>query len=286
MKKARLSVIVIAKNEEAVIKDCLESVRQLADEIVFIDTGSTDGTLKIAKKYSPRIIEIKSKKLAYARWRNRGLREARGDWVLYLDADERITPQLKNEILRVISDQRSATGRKLSDHQPPVTRKKQITDHRLLFTGLHIAYAIPRRNFYLGQEMHYGGAWPDYVKRLFKRNKLAKWKGRLHEEPTFQGELGHLKEPMLHITHRDLSSMVGKTRKWSKIEAELLYQAGHPPVTWWRIFGIMLRELWRRAVKLQGWRDGTVGWIEIIFQMFSRFITYARLWELQVQEKK
>ena len=75
--------------------------------------------------------------------------------------------------------------------------------------------------------------------------------------------------------------MIEKTSQWSKIEADLLYQANHPPVTWWRILRVMLTEFWLRGVKNQGWRDGTVGWIEIIFQMFSRFITYARLWELQ-----
>jgi len=133
--------------------------------------------------------------------------------------------------------------------------------------------------------MHYGGAWPDYVKRLFLKEKLKRWIGELHEDPVFEGEMGRLKNPIVHIAHRDLSLMVEKTREWSKIEAELLYKTGHPPVTWWRILRIMLSEFWLRGVKLQGWRDGTVGWIEIIFQMFSRFVTYGRLWELQQKHK-
>lgn len=254
----KLSVVIVARNEEKMIEDCLESVRQLADEIICIDTGSSDKTPQIAKEYATKVINIPFKGLAYARWRNRGLKEAKGRWLLYLDADERVTPELKNEILQVITDYRS-----------PVT-----------------SHAIPRRNFYLGKEVRFGGAWPDYVKRLFKKDKLRKWEGKLHEEPIFEGELEHLKEPIIHLTHRDLSSMVEKTRQWSKIEAELLYQAKHPPVTWWRIFRIMLSEFWLRGIKQQGWRDGTVGWIEIIYQMFSRFITYARLWEMQVKKAK
>ena len=117
-----------------------------------------------------------------------------------------------------------------------------------------------------------------------RRKKLKRWEGRLHEEPVFEGQLGHLQEPMVHLTHRDLSSMIEKTSSWSKIEAELLDQAGHPPVTWWRILRVMLSEFWERGIKKQGFRDGTVGWIEVIFQMFSRFVTYVRLWESQKQK--
>lgn len=265
----KLSIIIIARNEEEMIGECLESIRQLADEIVFLDGGSTDNTLEIVKKYSKaRIIRQKVGKMDYGAWHNQGAKEAKGEWILYVDADERITPELQKEILSVISTQLPVIG----------------------------AYAIPRQNILLGKRMKYGGWYPDYQIRLFRKSHLEGWEGSLHERPIFsskgrsasggEGELGYLKQPMLHITHRDLSSMVEKTRQWSKIEAELLYKARHPPVVWWRIIRVMLTEFWHRAVKLQGWRDGTVGWIEIIFQMFSRFITYARLWELQQIKKE
>ena len=250
----KLSVIVIAKNEEQMIRDCLASIKW-ADEIILVDSGSTDKTMEIAKKYSARIISLPTEKLEFAKWRNAGLKAAKGDWVFYLDADERVTPELQKEIEKAIGDTK------------------------------YVTYAIPRRNYYLGRKMHYGGAWPDYVKRLFFKEKLRYWERELHENPVFDGEMGRLKNPIVHITHRDLSLMVEKTREWSKIEAELLYKTGHPPVTWWRILRIMLSEFWLRGVKLQGWRDGTVGWIEIIFQMFSRFVTYGRLWELQQKHK-
>ena len=253
-KTKKLSVIIITRNEQEMIKDCLESVSGWADEIIIIDDASIDKTIDIVKKYETKVTLL-SEKTDFFELRNQGLKKANGDWVFYLDADERVTPELKVEMKKVIRDTK------------------------------YVAYAIPRRNFLLGKEMRYGGWFPDYAKRLFKRNKLLRWEGRLHEEPIFTGELGHLKEPMIHFTHRDLSSMIEKTSQWSKIEADLLYQANHPPVTWWRILRVMLTEFWLRGVKKQGWRDGTVGWIEIIFQMFSRFITYARLWELQKGEK-
>jgi len=250
VKKINLSVIIIAKNEEQMIEDCLKSINNWTDEILVIDHASTDRTIDIAKKYRAIVNSLPSE-TTFSQLRNKGLNEANGDWIFYLDADERATDNLKKEIGKVISSPK------------------------------FFAYVVPRRNFYLGREVRFGGAYPDYVKRLFKKNKLNGWKGDLHEEPIFEGQLGHLREPMIHITHRDLSSMVEKTRKWSTIEAQLLYDAGHPPITWWRILRMMFVEFWERGIKKQGWRDGTVGWIEIIFQMFSRFITYARLWEMQ-----
>lgn len=246
----KLSVIIIARNEEKMIKDCLKSVKW-ADEVILVDTGSTDKTPQIAKKYRAKVINIPFKKLEFARWRNVGLKAAKGDWVLYVDADERVTPGLRKEVQDVIGDTQ------------------------------YVAFKIPRRNFYLGKEVRYGGAWPNYVKRLFLKKNLRRWERELHEDPVFEGKMGRLKNPLTHLTHRDLSSMVEKTQEWSKIEAKLLYKANHPPVTWWRILRMMLSEFWYRGIKLQGLRDGTVGWIEVIFQMFSRFITYARLWEMQ-----
>lgn len=250
-----ISVIIIAKNEEEVIGDCLRSVCQLAGEIILVDSGSTDKTARIARKNGAIIVKAFSNSLDFSKWRNIGLKNAKGDWIFYLDADERLTPELEKEMRDAI-------------------RETQ-----------YVAFEIPRRNFYLGQEMHYGGAWPDYVKRLFLKKSLKGWYKELHEDPIFEGEIGKLTQPLIHLTHRDLSAMIEKTKKWSQIEADLLFKAGHPSVTWWRLWRVMLTEFWQRGVKFQGIRDGTVGWIEVIFQMFSRFFTYARLWERQNYEK-
>jgi glycosyltransferase involved in cell wall biosynthesis len=250
-----LTVVIIAKNNERIIAECIKSARGF-DKIILVDSGSVDRTCQIAKKLGAQVIYAPGQKLEFARWRNIGLKNVKSDWVFYLDTDERMTRELTAEIKQVI-------GRDIGEEQKSV------------------AYKIPRRNFYLGQEMHYGGAWPDYVKRLFLKKSLKGWQRDLHEDPIIDGDLGRLKNPLIHVSHRDLSSSMEKTRRWSEIEARLLLEANHPPVVWWRFFRIMLTEFWLRAVRLQGWRDGTPGWIEIIFQMFSRFITYARLWEMQ-----
>lgn len=248
--KKKISVVIITRNEEEMIEDCLKSIGDWVDEIVIIDDASTDETVKIAKKYKTRITLLPEKTDLFE-LRNQGLKEASGDWIFYLDADERLTADLKKEIKEIIN-------------KPDFS-----------------AYVLPRRDFLLGKELHWGGWWPDYVKRLYQRTKLKGWKGDIHEEPVFEGELGYLKQPMIHITHRDLSSMVEKSKDWSKIEARLLFNAHHPPVTWWRILRVMLSEFNLRFIKYQAWRDGVIGWIEGLFQVFNKFLIYGQLWEMQ-----
>lgn len=258
MAKKKLSVIVLARNVGPLLADCLKSV-DWADEVVVAYSESTDNTLAVAKKFKVKIVDFTTPKPQFSAWRNKALSAAKGDWVFYLDADERCTPELKEELLATMANYQK---------------------------GQPAAYALPRQNYYLGKKVRYGGSWPDYVKRFFKKSHHSGWQGRLHEEPIFKGELGHLKQPMEHRTHRDLTSMVAKTNQWSEVEAELMLQAGHPPMVWWRFLRIMVSEFWLRVVKLQGWRDGTVGWIEALFQVFSRFISYAKLWEKQQAKKK
>ncbi len=244
-----LSVIVITKNEEAMIGDCLESVKNLADEIIVVDSGNTDKTNEIAKKYKAKIVKADPNS-GYANFRNVGLKEATGDWIFYLDADERATPELVEEI-------------------------------PTLSPGV---YQIPRKNIYLGKEMRYGGWGNDLVIRLFKKDLLEGYRGDLHEQPKYQGSLLTTHNGITHYSHRDLASMLQKTILFTDYEARLRLAADHPPVVWWRFLRVMFSEFWLRFVRLSAWRDGTEGIIDGIFQVFNMFIIYARLWELQ-QEK-
>jgi glycosyltransferase involved in cell wall biosynthesis len=245
----KLTVVVIARNEEDKIEDCLKSVKW-ATQIVVIDNASTDKTAEIAKKHKARVVKTTDElTLNYAELRNLGLEEAKEDWILYIDADERVTPELKRELQELVSG-------------------KSV-------------YAIPRKNIILGREMKHGGWWPDYVKRLYKKNKLKGWTGELHEEPEFDGEMGHLTNPLVHHKHDKLSEMVTKTNKWSEKEAKLLLDAGHPRMSWWRFFRIMTTELWYRLIIKRAFLDGVEGVIYAIYLMWSKFITYGKLWEMQ-----
>lgn len=250
----KLSAVVIAKDEEKKIADCLESLSWV-DEVVLVDTGSEDGTVEIAKKFGAKVFT--SQGGSYSEWRNRGFKAAAGEWILYVDADERVTPLLKREILSIVN------------------RKTLITNHPA-------AYAIPRRNFILGKELKHGGWWPDYVKRLFLKSEFTGWSGELHEEPHFSGSLGHLENPLIHIKHDKLEQMVEKTNTWSDIEAELMFKAHHPKMNIVRFTTAMFREFWLRMIRYMAFLDGTVGIIYATYQVYSRFISYAKLWEMQL----
>lgn len=258
--ETKISAIILTRNEEEIIKDCLESVKW-TDEIVVVDNGSTDETLDIVKKYGAKIVRSPVGN-SFADHRNIGAKAARGEWLLYVDADERVTPLLKSEIESVISGQ-------------------------LLVSGEYSAYAIPRRNIRLTKELHWGGWWPDYVLRLIRKDKLKGWKGDLHEQPEIEGEIGHLKEAFVHFSHRgSLEHKLQNTISWSKIEAQKLYEANHPPMNVKRFISAMGREFYKRMIKYQAFRDGTEGVMEAIYQVFSVFITYARLWEMQIHAKE
>ncbi|MFC1625710.1 glycosyltransferase family 2 protein [Patescibacteria group bacterium] len=201
-------------------------------------------------------VDTNKQKGNFSNWRNNGAKKAKGNWLLYVDSDEEVTKELKDLVGKVTQ------------------------------TDEFSAYAIPRRNILLGHEMKHGGWKPDYVLRLIRKDKLKGWKGELHEQPEIEGKIGHLNQPLIHTTHRSLGEMVDKTNEWSEIEAKLLFDANHPKMNICRFFSAGTREFFYRGVKKLGFLDGTVGMIEVMYQTFSRMITYSKLWEMQIKDKK
>jgi glycosyltransferase involved in cell wall biosynthesis len=198
----------------------------------------------MAKKLGARVMILQG--MNFSALRDEGAKTATETWLLYIDADERVTDNLKKEIQEKILESKAG-------------------------------YYIPRKNYYLGCE------WPtkDKMIRLIKKDTLVSWQGKLHEHPDIRGEVADLKEPLIHYTHRTLSEMVEKTNAWSDIEAELRLKSNHPPMVAWRFIRVMISAFWRSYIREGGWKAGVAGWIESIYQAFSIFITYAKLWERQ-----
>ncbi|MDO8573423.1 MAG: glycosyltransferase family 2 protein [Candidatus Daviesbacteria bacterium] len=243
-----LSVIIITKNEEERIKACLESVKW-ADEIIVVDNGSGDNTLKIAKQYTNKIFKVNFED--FSAWRNEAFQKSSGDWILFVDPDERILEPLKNEITEII---------KASDFS---------------------AYAISRKNIIFGKEVRYGPFWPDWVIRLIKKRDFEGWVGKVHEYPKFKGTLGYSKNSLLHLTHRNLDQIVLKSLAWSKIDASLRFDANHPRMSGWRFLRIFISEIFNQGIVRRGFLSGTIGIIDCLLQVFSFYMTYVRLWEMQ-----
>ncbi|MFI5265591.1 MAG: glycosyltransferase family 2 protein [Candidatus Levyibacteriota bacterium] len=249
-----ISVIILSYNEEEVIEDCLKSVHDFADEIILVDSMSTDDTVKIAKKHKARVVE--NILTSFSEQRNLGLEEAKGDWIYYLDADERLTPDFIKEAKEIISAYDSSSR----------------------IAG----YYVNRKTFYLNRDWHF----TDKVQRLFYKSKLKEWYGAVHETPKVEGTYGVIESPILHFTHRNLEQMLEKTNKWSDYEAELRFKVDHPHMSWWRFPRVMIPEFFVAYIKQGGYKNGTEGLIESIYQAFSMFIAYAKLWELQNKKKK
>lgn len=247
--KISIDVIIIAKNEQSRIADCIRAA-SWADHVYVVDNNSSDGTAGVARDNGATVIRCDSDN--FSDIRTVGAARTTAPWLLYIDADELITPPLADEIRSVTRGNTPAA-----------------------------AYFLPRKNYYLGYP------WPymDGMVRLIKRNALLSWEGRLHEHAKINGRIGKLKNFVQHNTHRTLEEMVEKTNRWSVTEAELRFRQHHPEITWWRLLRVMATGFWHSYIAQGGWKAGVVGWIESIFQAFSMFITYAKLWELQNKKK-
>ncbi len=247
-----ISILIVAKNEEDVVDGALRS-SQFADEVVLVDGGSTDQTLEIAKKFNNvRVSNFEGD--GWDKRRNHALSQAKGEWLFYLDADERITKDLKEEILLVTAG------------------------------NSYDAYKMPRKNYMLGKWLKYGGWYPDYQTRLVKKSSLKTWQGAIHESPVIEGKIGTLKNDLIHLTHRGLTAGINKMASWSKIEATLRFEQNHPKITFPKIIKASSREFIYRYFRKSGWKDGIEGALESTIQAINIFFIYAQLWELQRKE--
>ncbi len=243
--KEKIDVVILTYNEEEVIEDAIKSVKSFAEKIIVVDSESNDDTGRIAKNNGASVYIHPFKN--FSEQRNFALQLSHSSWIFYLDADERVTAEFKDELLEALNESNFS------------------------------AFIVKRRTFYFGKDW----GFEDEVPRIFWRESFKNWTGVVHETPHFMGKSGRLKNPILHYTHRNLRQMLQKTNEWSEYEAKLRHDAHHPPMKPWRFLRVMVSEFFRNYIKLKGYRNGTHGFIESVYQSYSMFITYAKLWELQ-----
>ncbi len=188
-----ISVIVITKDEEQHIARCLSSVAW-ADEIIVFDSGSKDNTIAICRLYTDRVYETDWP--GFGPQKQRALLEAQGDWVLSIDADEYVSAELKAEILAAIRD------------------------------GGKQGYYMPRLSSYCGRRIKHGGWWPDYVLRLFRRLDGGFSSDVVHERVLVKGEVGRLRQPLLHEAFMDPEEVLHKINSYSSLGAQQLHARG------------------------------------------------------------
>ena len=242
--KTNLSVAIITKNEEANIRTCLESIKWV-DEIIVLDSGSTDATVAICREYTDKVHETDW--IGFGPQKNRALNMAQGDWVLALDADEWVTPALKEEILRVVKD-----------------------------PGIYVAFEIPRLSSYCGQYIHHSGWRPDYVTRLGRRGKVRFNDRLVHERMIVDGRTGRLSNSIMHTSYKDLEQVLTKLNRYSAYGSELMFSKGKKS----SLFKALSHGLWSffyTYIARGGFLDGRMGFILAVYNAECTYYKYLKL---------
>ena len=254
----KISVVISAFNEENNIKDCLESVRHLADEIIVIDNQSTDKTVAIAKQYTKKIFSRSNNPMLNIN-KNFGFTKANGDWILNLDADERVTPELRKEISSHLRGVHSAT----SEERLPV------------------GYEIPRKNIIFNKWIQHGLWWPDYQLRLFQRGKGKFPCVHVHEKIKVQGKTAKLKHSLLHYNYQTVSQFIQKLdRIYTENEAENFLKSGKK-IVWQDAIRMPVNDFLSVFLARKGYKDGLHGLVLALFQSFYALAVFAKVWEKQ-----
>lgn len=248
-----LSVVILTKNEERNIKDCLESVVGWADEILIIDDNSIDNTVAIARKYTDRIIVRKMD--IEGRHRNFVYSQAKNLWVLSLDADERVTPELKNEIKDALKVDTKYNG-----------------------------FTIPRRNFIGNYWVKYAGWYPSPQLKLFKKDKFRYEEVDVHPRAFMDDPCGHLKSDIIHYSYKNIEDFLNKLNNQTTREAQKWHAQNKPMHLGrflWRTYDRFMRTYFTR----KGYKDGFIGFSVSFFAGFYQFLSYLKYREIVKDNK-
>lgn len=246
----KITAIIPTYNEEDNIRELLESV-MFADEIMVVDSFSTDKTIEIAREYTSFILQREYQNSASQK--NWAIPQATYEWILLVDADERVTPELRDEVLRVLNSQTSEDV---------------------------VAYWIPRTNFFMGKQVKFSGWQNDKVIRLFRKSKCHYQDKRVHAEIIADGEVGMLKNRLLHYTFKSIDQTVNKINRyagWKAIDYDKKTSALSP-------YHFVFKPMWaffKHFIIKQGFRDGVAGFTIAKLQSYSVFIRYVKLWLLR-----
>jgi len=249
-----ISTIIITHNEASNIRRCLESVKW-SDEIIVLDSGSTDNTVEICREYTPKVTVTVTDWPGYGPQKNRALKQASCDWVLSIDADEHLSPALQTDIQHAMTHDQ------------------------------HTAYSMPRQSTYCGRLIRYGAWHNDRVCRLFKRGTAQFKDAPVHESLIVDGSIGQLHTPLLHHSFQDLEAVLHKVNHYSTLGAKQRLQQGRKGS-----LGIALAhscwEFVRSYLLKRGFLDGREGFILAVSNAEGTFYQYLKLYYLRKNSTK
>jgi len=254
MTKPKLSVVLATYNEEKNLTDCLKSVKSLADEIIVVDGSSHDKTRQIAKKLGAQVFKVKNVPIFHKN-KQIAVDKAKGKWILQLDADERLSPQLRQEIKAVISQ-----------------KKPQ-------FAG----YYLPRKNWFLTRFLTKGGQYPDHIIRLFLNGKGKFPCKTVHEQITITGSVGYLTHDLIHLSDTSFARYIKRFNRYTSLDAADLHRQKIKPGCCLAFQYILIKPLvwfFSTYFRHKGFVDGLPGFTFSLMSSLRFPIIYFKLWEL------
>jgi len=240
----KITFALIAHNESLVLKECLESIKW-ADEIIFVDCESQDNSIEIASNYTSKIYKRKNERAVYIN-KQFAIDQSSGDWIFIIDPDERISQELKEEIKNAIENEEFS------------------------------AYSMPRKNYYFGKWIKYGGKYPDTQLRLFKKGKAKFPKSNVHPKIKVDGKISKLKNPLIHLTVKDTFDYLKKLDFFSSNNANRYLNDKRT------IFSAFIRPFSRfisNYVLKLGFLEGKIGFFVAVMDFLTLFFSAIRYWE-------
>ncbi len=252
-----LSVAIATYNEEENIARCLQSVKNLTDEIILFDGSSTDKTAEIAKALKAKVYIVPNEEMFHKN-KQLAIDKCTGDWIFQLDADEEVSPPLIEEITKIINPQSFY-------YQPKIN-----------------GYWIPRKNFFLGKYLTKGGQYPDYTLRLYKRGKGKLPCRSVHEQAEVDGKIGYLKNPLLHHAYPDFSHYLEHFNLYTSLLSKE-FEEVRLPLTWqsFLIYIVLYPKWWflKTFFRHKGFEDGFAGFVFSLFSALRFPAAYIKYWE-------
>jgi glycosyltransferase involved in cell wall biosynthesis len=245
----KLSVIIITKNEEKNIRDCLESIKW-ADEIIVVDAFSNDRTIEIAKEYTTKVFQREW--IGFADQKDYALSLATNEWILSLDADERVSHTLRSKIQEMIS------GNSIDKYD---------------------GYLIKRDNYFLGRKIRSCGWNKDFQLRLFRKSKTRLTNRLVHEGFEVSGQIGKISEPIIHLSYKSFNDAFSKINNYSTLEA--LEKSNRQKASFFTIVFFPIIYFLQHFIFRYGFIDGIYGFFVSLLHAWTKMLVQLKIWELQ-----
>lgn len=281
-----ISVTLATYNEEGNIKECLDSVKDWVDEMIVVDGHSQDKTVEIAKKMGAKVLLRENNPIFHIQ-KQIGNNEAKSDWILQLDADERIPESLKGEIISLLEGKKFGYSGWISPLKKSINHFFKLFEEPKKLTEPAAAYWIPRSNFFLNRYQKHGGQYPDPAIRLFQKDKAYLPAKDVHEFMVVDGVVGWLTSHMDHYATPDFGRYLLRENRYSSISANQLREKNlkiTPINTIKYLFFKPVSTFFMIYFRHRGFLDGFAGFVFALFSGLHHAFSYMKLWEIYKKE--